>query len=54
MNWNDLTLFMLTGLGFLSLVITQLSEVMAKLPELIRTLHAVRHAINEERDEAGE
>ncbi|SPT64508.1 hypothetical protein [Actinomadura madurae] len=54
MNWNNLTLFMLTGLGFLSLVITQLREVMAKLPELIRTLYEVRRAIDEERNEAGE
>ncbi|MCO6005258.1 hypothetical protein NE236_09695 [Actinoallomurus purpureus] len=52
MNWNTLTLSMLAGFGFLTLVITQLREVMAKLPELIRTLRAVRHAIDEERNEA--
>ncbi|MEV4224859.1 hypothetical protein [Nonomuraea sp. NPDC049725] len=46
MNWNTLTLFMLAGFGFLTLMITQLREVLAKLPELIRMFRAVRHAID--------
>lgn len=54
MNWNNLTLFMLAGFGVLTLVITQLREVLAKLPDLIRTFRAVQRAIGEERSEAGE
>ncbi|MEU4718758.1 hypothetical protein AB0G06_03925 [Nonomuraea dietziae] len=54
MNWSTLTLFMLAGFGFLTLVITQLREVLAKLPELIRMFRKVRRAIDEMRGEAGE
>ncbi|MEV4059646.1 hypothetical protein [Nonomuraea dietziae] len=53
MNWNTLTLFMLAGFGFLTLVIIQLRELLAKLPELIRMFRAVRRAIDEKADEAG-
>ncbi|MFI7030150.1 hypothetical protein ACIBK1_15735 [Microbispora rosea] len=54
MNWNTLTLFMLAGFGFLTLAITQLREILAKLPELIRMFRTVRRAIDEKRSEAGE
>lgn len=54
MNWNTLTLFMLAGFGFLTLVLTQLKEVLTKLPELIRMFQTVRRAIEEKQSTAGE
>ncbi|MDP9849546.1 hypothetical protein [Streptosporangium lutulentum] len=54
MNWNTLTPFVLAGFGFLTLVLTQLREVLAKLPELIRMFRTVRRAIDEKRSTAGE
>lgn len=54
MSWDSLTLFTLAGFGFLTLVITQLKELIAKLPDLIREFHAVQRALKDGKNRTGE
>ncbi|ONI53611.1 hypothetical protein DDV98_06540 [Streptomyces sp. IB2014 011-12] len=43
MNWDNLSLVILAAFGCLTLLLTQVSEVLAKLPEIIRAWRQVRN-----------
>lgn len=49
MSWDDLSLIILAAFGCLTLLLTQVSEVLSKLPQIIR---AWRQIQNELRNEA--
>ncbi|MCX4802027.1 hypothetical protein OG594_10255 [Streptomyces sp. NBC_01214] len=49
MNWDDLSLIVLAAFGCLTLLLLQVGEVLAKLPQIIR---AWRHVRNELRNGA--
>ncbi|MFF2548099.1 hypothetical protein ACFVUY_36830 [Kitasatospora sp. NPDC058063] len=47
MNWDTVLLFVLAAFGTVGLVITQLHEMLEKLPNLIRAWHEVRRSWRE-------
>ncbi|MFE2530005.1 hypothetical protein ACFXEL_37920 [Streptomyces sp. NPDC059382] len=46
MKWDDVTLFLLAAFGCVTLLLTQVSEVLSKLPKIIRAWRAVRRELN--------
>ncbi|GAA5020470.1 hypothetical protein [Kitasatospora paranensis] len=42
MNWDRATLVILAAFGCLTLLLTQINEVLAKVPQIIRTWRQVR------------
>ncbi|KAA8884271.1 hypothetical protein F3087_34165 [Nocardia colli] len=45
MNWESASLLILAAFGCLTLALTQIGEVLAKLPPIIRAWHEVRFAL---------
>ncbi|GAA1041586.1 hypothetical protein [Streptomyces murinus] len=45
MTWDDLTLGVLAAFGCLTLLLTQISEVLSKLPQVIRAWRRVRQEL---------
>ncbi|OCC07659.1 hypothetical protein [Streptomyces sp. PTY087I2] len=45
MNWDNLSLVILAAFGCLTLLLTQVSEVLAKLPQIIRAWRRVRNEL---------
>ncbi|MET8540578.1 hypothetical protein ABZW03_07970 [Kitasatospora sp. NPDC004799] len=45
MNWDDITVGILAAFGCVILVLAQIREVLAKLPELIRAWRRVRQEL---------
>ncbi|MET3987440.1 hypothetical protein [Streptomyces sp. PvR034] len=45
MSWDELSLIILAAFGCLTLLLTQVSEVLAKLPQIIRAWRQVRDEI---------
>ncbi|MFJ1783931.1 hypothetical protein ACIOML_06390 [Streptomyces anulatus] len=45
MNWDNLSLVILAAFGCLTLLLTQVSEVLAKLPQIIRAWRQVRNEL---------
>jgi len=41
-NWDDLSLIILAAFGCLTLLLTQIGEVLSKLPQIIRAWRQVR------------
>ncbi|WP_329179610.1 hypothetical protein [Streptomyces sp. NBC_01477] len=46
MKWDEVTLVILAVFGCLTLLLTQVSEVLSKLPEIIRAWRRVRRELN--------
>ncbi|CAL9404878.1 hypothetical protein SUDANB58_01523 [Streptomyces sp. enrichment culture] len=46
MKWDDVTLIILAAFGCITLLLTQISEVLAKLPQIIRAWRQVRHELS--------
>ncbi|MFJ8637196.1 hypothetical protein [Streptomyces sp. NPDC093568] len=44
MNWDSVILTLLGAFGAVTILLGQLTDVLGKVPELIRALHAVREA----------
>ncbi|MET9930814.1 MULTISPECIES: hypothetical protein [unclassified Streptomyces] len=47
MSWDDIALLILAAFGCTALLLTQLGELLARLPALIRSWHEVRRAVRE-------
>lgn len=45
MKWDDVTLVILAAFGCATLVLTQISEVLSRLPQIIRAWRQVRHEL---------
>ncbi|MFE2596264.1 hypothetical protein ACFXCZ_07115 [Streptomyces sp. NPDC059396] len=45
MSWDDVALVILAAFGCLMLLLTQISEVLSKLPQIIRAWRQVRHEL---------
>ncbi|MEU2871346.1 hypothetical protein ABZ769_19350 [Streptomyces olivoreticuli] len=45
MSWDDLTLIILAAFGCFTLLLTQISEVLSKLPQIIHAWQQVRHVL---------
>ncbi|MEU0197510.1 MULTISPECIES: hypothetical protein [unclassified Streptomyces] len=45
MEWNDITLAILAAFGCLTLLLAQVSEVLARLPQIIRAWRDVRREL---------
>ncbi|WKE72064.1 hypothetical protein [Streptomyces sp. WP-1] len=45
MRWDDITLGVLAASGCLTLLLTQISEVLSKLPQVIRAWRRVRQEL---------
>ncbi|WP_329583995.1 hypothetical protein OG500_27300 [Kitasatospora sp. NBC_01250] len=45
MKWDDLTLTILAAFGAVTLLLTQVGEVLAKLPQVIRAWRRVRREL---------
>lgn len=46
MKWDDITLFLLALFGCVMLLLAQVSEVLSKLPQIIRAWRDVRRELN--------
>ncbi|MGW1152618.1 hypothetical protein ACWD7B_31515 [Streptomyces rubiginosohelvolus] len=53
MNWDNLSLVILAAFGCLTLLLTQVSEVLAKLPQIIRVWRQVRNELRNGAPDAG-
>lgn len=53
MNWDDLSLVILAAFGCLTLLLTQVSEVLGKLPQIIRAWRQVRNELRDGAPDAG-
>ncbi|MFF4102270.1 hypothetical protein [Streptomyces sp. NPDC001903] len=53
MKWDDITLFLLALFGCVMLLLAQVSEVLSKLPQIIRAWRAVRHELNRGSESGG-
>ncbi|MFB8141393.1 hypothetical protein [Streptomyces parvus] len=53
MNWDNLSLVILAAFGCLTLLLTQVSEVLAKLPQIIRAWRQVRNELRDGAPDAG-
>ncbi|MGY1435242.1 hypothetical protein [Streptomyces reniochalinae] len=51
MNWDAILLFILAASGVVVLILSQLHEVLDRLPALIRAWHEVRRSWHEVRDD---
>jgi hypothetical protein len=47
MSWDNVTLVILAAFGCVMLLLTQIAEVLSKLPEIIRAGREVRRALQE-------
>jgi hypothetical protein len=47
MNWDKVTLIILAAFGCATLLLTQIGEVLSKLPDIIRAWRDVRRALRE-------
>ncbi|WP_326651364.1 MULTISPECIES: hypothetical protein [unclassified Streptomyces] len=45
MSWDNATLIILASFGCATLLLTQIAEVLSKLPAIIRAWHEVRRAL---------
>ncbi|KAB1988911.1 hypothetical protein F8144_10210 [Streptomyces triticiradicis] len=45
MSWDNVTLVILAAFGCVMLLLTQIAEVLSKVPEIIRAWHEVRRAL---------
>lgn len=45
MSWDNVTLVILAAFGCVTLLLTQIAEVLSKLPEIIRAWHEVRRTL---------
>lgn len=54
MNWDNVTLVILAAFGCVMLLLTQIAEVLSKLPEIIRAWHEVRRALQARPDDLPE
>ncbi|MFC8590309.1 hypothetical protein [Streptomyces atroolivaceus] len=50
MSWDNATLIILATFGCTTLLLTQIAEVLSKLPEIIRAWHEVRRALQARSD----
>ncbi|MEU3618561.1 hypothetical protein ABZ725_40485 [Streptomyces sp. NPDC006872] len=46
MKWDDVTLAILAACGCLTLLLAQISEVLSRLPQIIRAWRQVRNELN--------
>ncbi|MBT2400041.1 hypothetical protein [Streptomyces sp. ISL-100] len=46
MKWDDLTLLILAAFGCVTLLLTQISEVLSRLPQIIRAWRQVRQELS--------
>jgi hypothetical protein len=46
MKWDDVTLVILAAFGCVMLLLTQVSEVLSRLPQIIRAWRQVRQELN--------
>jgi hypothetical protein len=44
-KWDDVTLVILAVFGCITLLLTQISEVLSRLPQIIRAWRQVRHEL---------
>lgn len=51
MSWDNVTLVILAAFGCVMLLLTQIAEVLSKLPEIIRAWHEVQRALQGEPDD---
>lgn len=52
MNWDDISLVILAAFGCLTLLLTQVSEVLSKLPQIIRAWRQVRDELSNGADDS--
>ncbi len=50
MNWDNISLIILAAFGCLTLLLAQVSEVLSKLPQIIRAWRQVRQELNTDTD----
>ncbi|MFD8378772.1 hypothetical protein ACFV2X_09550 [Streptomyces sp. NPDC059679] len=50
MKWDEVTLVILAAFGCVTLLLTQISEVLSKLPHIIRAWRQVRHELRDGTD----
>lgn len=46
MKWDEVTLVILASFGCVTLLLTQISEVLSRLPQIIRAWRQVRHELS--------
>ncbi|MBT2524827.1 hypothetical protein J7E91_05100 [Streptomyces sp. ISL-99] len=46
MKWDEVTLVILAAFGCVTLLLTQISEVLSRLPQIIRAWRQVRHELS--------
>ena len=54
MSWDNVTLVILAAFGCVMLLLTQIAEVLSKLPEIIRAWREVRRALQAGQDDLPE
>lgn len=54
MSWDNVTLVILAAFGCVMLLLTQITEVLSKLPEIIRAWREVRRALQARPDDLPE
>ncbi|MFD5317253.1 hypothetical protein [Streptomyces sp. NPDC127098] len=52
MKWDDVTLVILAAFGCFTLLLTQVSEVLSRLPQIIRAWRQVRRELSGDGDSA--
>ncbi|MEV6044588.1 hypothetical protein [Streptomyces sp. SID1034] len=52
MSWDDVTLLILAAFGAVILLLTQITEVLSKLPDIIRAWREVQRALRDRPEEA--
>ncbi|MET9547613.1 MULTISPECIES: hypothetical protein [unclassified Streptomyces] len=53
MKWDEVTLVILAAFGCVTLLLTQISEVLSRLPQIIRAWRQVRRELSGETDRDG-
>ncbi|QLH21295.1 hypothetical protein [Streptomyces sp. Rer75] len=53
MNWDDVTLIVLASCGLVTLLLTQINDVLDKVPQTIRALRRIRRALRDGTESEG-
>lgn len=50
MKWENVTLVILTACGCIALLLTEVTDILSRLPQIIRAWHQVRQELNGSND----